>query len=145
MATPTIGENVDVTPATLPALCVGRCALNRSALRNGEGPCSVRSYVAAGSQAGVKRATEWAIHAVGFNSGLIYRSIGNSLLSLVVAGVAIIQPFLLSGVIVARPAHDWRWWCGGATTDEHCAKCDHAHMQRSKHHPTFFPGFPVRV
>ena len=59
-----------VTPAILPALCVGRCALNRSALGNVESPCSVRSYVAAGCQAGVKPATDWPIHAVGANSGL---------------------------------------------------------------------------
>jgi hypothetical protein len=87
---------VGVKLATRPALCAGRCALNRSVPRNSESPCSVRSGVAAGSQAGVKRAAHWAIHAVGFNSGLIYRSIGNSLFSLVVAGSAIMEPLLLS-------------------------------------------------
>jgi hypothetical protein len=120
--------------AAFPALRIGRCAPNRSVLWNGESSRRVRSCVAAGSQAGVKRATNWAIRAVGVNTGLVCRWIGNSLLNLVVAGVAVVQPFLLCGLIVARPAHGGRR-CGGATTDQRRARQDQAQMQRSKHSP----------
>ncbi len=124
-----------------PALCAGRCALNRSVRRNSEGPCRVRSDVAAGSQTGIESATNWAVDSV---VSLIDRSIRNLFFSLAKAGGPIVHKLLLSGVIVARPAHDRRRR-GGAITNKHRSKCDCAYIQISKHPPTFFPGFSIEI
>ena len=132
------------------ALGVGQCTLDWSVPRNGEGPGSVRSDVAASSQAGVERTAYRVICAIGFDLCLINVRSGQLSLCLDVAGGAVIQPLLLGGLIITCPAHgSWLWRSnmgrrGGASTDERCAKCNSAHLQRSKHPPTFLPGFPVQ-
>ena len=76
--------------------------------------------------------------------GLINIRSGQLSLCLDVAGVAVIHPLLLAGLIIARPSHwCWRQCCRlgrGATADKQRAKCDRTHMQKSNHPPTSLPN-----